>query len=114
MDHQQLTEASLKHVNQIQLPQMSGAKPLYRIWSRQYNSRYQYELNHLLITRLQTSDDGRRTTDAELQSPDAELQTPNARLQTPDAKPLADTFYSDAGRQTPSLLERASTGILIR
>ena len=52
--------------------------------------------------------------DAGLQKPDAVFQTPDAELQTPDAKPLAGTFYSDAGRQTPSLLERASPGILIR
>ena len=59
-------------------------------------------------------DAGLQKPDAVFQTPDAGIQTPDAELQTPDAKPLAGTFYSDAGRQTPSLLERASAGFLIR
>ena len=86
---------------------MPGTKPLYRIWRCQYIVRYQYELNQILNAKL-------RTPDAERRTPDAKLQTPDAELQTPDAKPLADTFYSDAGRQMPPLLERASPRILIR
>ena len=52
----------------------------------------------------QTSDARCWILDAGLQKPDAVFQTPDAELQTPDAKPLAGTFYSDAGRQTPDAI----------
>ena len=68
----------------------------------------------MLDAGLQKPDAVFQTPDAGVLTPDAAIQTPDAELQTPDAKHLAGTFYSDAGRQTPSLLERASPGILIR
>ena len=68
----------------------------------------------MLDAGLQKPDAVLQTPDAGVLTPDAGIQTPDAELQTPDAKPLAGTFYSDAGHQTPSLLQRASPEFLSR
>ena len=58
----------------------------------------------MLDAGLQKPDAVLQTPDAGVLTSDAEIQTPDAELQTPDAKPLAGTFYSDAGRQTPDAI----------